>query len=186
MVLTRPAAMFVTNVTPGPEGVDIQGGAVLHLGDDAKTTREVLVSLQKDMLGDDVKSVKIEDSTYYQIQPGPGMPLITWGIRNKYLVVGFGAGAVEKIIEREKPDELLPTVRGRVVDSAGRPVDRVELGVSVQTFVSADGPGRSWRAACIARSRGRSSCATTSPSFRLTASTGSSPPPASRSSSGDG
>jgi hypothetical protein len=111
-LLTRPTAIYLTSVTPRADGADVRGGAVVNCGDKADETRELLERLQRAALSElppdaagVVEEVTIGDSKFHRIRPpAPDAPLITWGVRGEYLIVGIGEGEVEGILDRAKTD----------------------------------------------------------------------------------
>jgi hypothetical protein len=115
-LLTRPTAVFVSSVQPKPGGVDVHGGMLVNVGENVAEIRVALEKLQRQSIGDAAKTVEIAESTFYQFQPGEDAPLITWGTKGRYLVVGIGAGAVEGMFERARtePPKWLTETRAKL------------------------------------------------------------------------
>lgn len=100
-LLSHPLAMFVSNVSLGAGGVEVEAGIVLGTGED---TAAIKASLEK--------LYTIVDPTFGRggafegkwnvVQLPPGMPTVEWGFRGKYLVIGIGRGTAEEILGRAK------------------------------------------------------------------------------------
>jgi hypothetical protein len=119
-LLTRPMAAFVTSVAIGPHGPDIHGGLVFNAGDDAAELKATLEKYQAAM-PKPAEKVEIGGVSCYRLVPGDGAPTITWGVKDKYLVVGVGDGSLEEILKRADgtPPEWLTKVRKQL------PVERL-------------------------------------------------------------
>ncbi len=121
MLLTHPAAMFVSELKMSPRGPEIRGGVLVHVGPDAAKLKTWLVSQQAALLRGMAEQVEIQGKTWYRLRLDPDAPEITWGTKGEYLVVGVGHGNAEKILARmETPSpEWLTRLRRRL------PVERV-------------------------------------------------------------
>ena len=110
--LTRPMAAFVSSVAIGQHGPDFRGGLVLNAGDDVAELKTTLEKYQAAMPQPPEK-VEVGGVSCYQLVLGPGAPMITWGVKDKYLVVGVGDGSLEEILKRADgtPPEWLTKVR---------------------------------------------------------------------------
>ncbi len=115
-ILTRPAALFVSDVELKRGKPEIHAGAVFQLGEDAGKFEAMLLKHLRRALGGAVEEVKIEGETAYRIQLGPDVPAITWGVTEGYLGIGIGQGTLEAIVERSEaePPEWLTRVRERL------------------------------------------------------------------------
>lgn len=102
-VLTRPTAAFLSSVKPKLGGVETNGGIIVSLGDQ---TEKVKAAIQKieEALGDVVKEKEIAGAKWRQIPIDEDMPAPLWGIRGKYLIVGFSEDSVEGILARVRTD----------------------------------------------------------------------------------
>jgi hypothetical protein len=97
IVLTRPAAMFVSDFKMGERGPDIQGGLIINLGeqaDDVKTSLDRLSTL--------LPAPPNAAGKWQRMPTPPGAPVVEWGIEGKYLIVGIGEGSADGIAAREK------------------------------------------------------------------------------------
>ena len=97
-VLMHPAAIYLESVEPGPGPPSINAGVILDLADNRDEFVAMLEKLQKQGLGDAVKTVEIGDHKFYQIKVQPTAPLLTWGTRGRYLLATLGEEGVEKMV----------------------------------------------------------------------------------------
>jgi len=104
-LLARPGAIFLSSVKLGQTGPDVHAGALIRVDEDAPRLKTMLEKYQQTFLGNAAKPVAVADMTCYRITPGKGAPVITWGVRGKYLLAGVGEGAVEGILERARTAE---------------------------------------------------------------------------------
>lgn len=99
-LLTSPTAAFVSDVKIGPAGPDVRGGALVCVDEGAAELKATLEKYQQTFLQGAAQSVEIGGSTWHRLKLDPDAPVITWGIRNRYLIVGIGEGSVEGILSR--------------------------------------------------------------------------------------
>ena len=100
-LLTHSAALFVSGVKVAPGGPpEVRAGAVAALGEEAEQFNSSLDELLK-MLPPEaqIKTVHIEGAPWSQLQP-PNGPPITWGLKDKHLIVAIGEGELESILKR--------------------------------------------------------------------------------------
>ena len=98
-LVTCPTAIYLTKFQMERGAApQIEGGAIVNTGDDTAEIREALLKFQG-LAGDDidVEEVEIGGATFYQFQPDPDAPLITWGTRGKYLLFGLGEESIENM-----------------------------------------------------------------------------------------
>ena len=103
-LLTRPVALFVSDVNIAPAGLQVDAGVLVNLGDDADQVRRALERLENELLGGRAETVEIGGMKLQRIVPGPGAPSIAWGFRGKYLIVGVGEKAVEGMLARVRQE----------------------------------------------------------------------------------
>ncbi|MGA2259314.1 MAG: hypothetical protein ABSG53_31965, partial [Thermoguttaceae bacterium] len=100
-LLMRPAAIFLSKVEVSPQGPpNVQGGAIFNLAEKTASAGETLERLEKLLPPGAVEKVEIAAEPFHQIKAGP--ILVTWGVHDKYLIVGVGEGAMEGILNRAK------------------------------------------------------------------------------------
>ncbi len=99
-LLTRPGALFLASVDILPDGPLVEGGLVSNLGADAAELSDLLKKIKAEMAGDAMDEVQVGGVTMYRVQPGPGAPPITFGVKETYFYVGIGEQAVERILKR--------------------------------------------------------------------------------------
>jgi prepilin-type processing-associated H-X9-DG protein len=98
-LLTRPTAAFVSSLAIGPHGPDIRGGVVVNAGDDVEELKTTLEKCQS-CLPQPPEKVDIGGVACYRLALGQGAPVITWGIKDKYFVIGVGDGSLDEILKR--------------------------------------------------------------------------------------
>jgi hypothetical protein len=115
-VLTHAAAMYVSKVEMTPAGPLVDAGVVLHLGDEAMAARRHLERLEEQFLQLPIDDVSIDGLAFKQVRIAPGAPPITWGMRQNYLLIGAGEGAVQGMLQRLEtpPPAWLTEVRERL------------------------------------------------------------------------
>ena len=119
-LLTRPGAVYVAKVDAGPESVSGQGGAIFNLADKAPAVAKTLERFEKSLPPGSVEKTDIAGSSFHRIQAGRS-PVVSWGIRDGYLIIGVGDGSVEGILKRlnEQPPAWLTAIQKQL------PVGRV-------------------------------------------------------------
>lgn len=120
MLLTRPTALFVTEVqADGPVPI-VQGGMVVNLGEDAAWQRAALL-LALSHFKIETERIEIEGDEYYRSAILPGTTL-TWGIKDNYLLVGLGEDAIESMLadmQTDLPDWLVEVNEKLSIDRRG-------------------------------------------------------------------
>lgn len=101
-LIRRAGAVFVTGIEPSEDRLEVRGGLVLHLGDEAGAFQSTLVKHQERLLAGRAQKMSDEGRTWYVVQPDPRAPQFAWGVVDDYLVVGMGEGSMEETIERMK------------------------------------------------------------------------------------
>ncbi|MBN1910813.1 MAG: DUF1559 domain-containing protein [Pirellulales bacterium] len=131
-VLTHSGTIFVEKVELGEMGIpNIQGGCVIDAGEDAAKIKAMFEKLEtrmlqmeffsKDVPDGVVKRVQIDGSTWYRSTKNPMGMTLTFGMKDNFVILGLGDGAVEGILQRMKtpPPAWLTELRSQV------PVKRV-------------------------------------------------------------
>ena len=134
-------AAFVTSVAIGQHGPDIRGGLVLNAGDDVAELKATLEKYQA-MMPQPPEKVEIGGVACYRIVLGPGDSAITWGIKDKYLVVGVGEGSLEEILKRADgtPPEWLAKVRKQLPVERLSTISYINVKKIVEQFAPLGGP----------------------------------------------
>ena len=78
-LLTRPVAAFVSSVGVSNEGVDVHGGLIASVGEDAAELKATMEKYQARLPGG-AEKVEIGGISCYRLKLGQGMPAITWGM----------------------------------------------------------------------------------------------------------
>ncbi len=141
-LLTSPTAIYLSSVKMGPEGPDVQGAAIVNVGEEAVQLKALMQKYQAALLGPALKSVQIDGDTYYQIKPAPDAPLFTWGLKKRYFVVGIGEGAVEALLAnaRTPVPAWLTDLREKLPVERVSTVSYINVKGLVETFGPMGGP----------------------------------------------
>jgi len=104
-LLTRPAAMFVQEVTAGPQGPGGKGALVVNLGDDREKIEKSLLRLEAKLLrGAAPEEVEDEGVAWRDLPLPKQAPPVQWAIKGRYLIVGAGHKAGGDVIRRASTD----------------------------------------------------------------------------------
>jgi hypothetical protein len=141
-LLTRPTAIFLSDLKMGPAGPDIKGGMLVNLGEDVAGIKAILERLQSEFTANDGEVVAIGKSKFNRFQTGPRAPTITWGTHGEQLIVGVGDGVVEAILARAKtaPPKWLVELRERLPVARRSTVAYTNLRKLLRTFAPMAGP----------------------------------------------
>ncbi len=121
ILLTRPAAVFISDVQVGPRGPDIHAGLVINAGDRAREMTQSIENLEALAPAGAIKDV----GDWKQIQPPePDAPLFQWGWKGKYLIIAIGEGTADGAAKRlsGQPPAWLAALRKQL--SVERPAIR--------------------------------------------------------------
>ncbi len=146
-LLTNSAALFISDVKlTDSELPDVRGGAIVNVGgkEEAVKLAATLESYQKAFLPPAaVEAVQVRGGTFHQIRLDPKAPVITWGIKGRYLLVGVGEGSIEGIIGRAvagKTPGWLTELRKQLPIERMSTVSYVNLGAAIERFAPLGGP----------------------------------------------
>ncbi len=100
------AAIFLADLKFGPSGPNgppqVAGGILVNLGGEVASVKTSLEKFQNDFATGKFTKKEIENVPFYRIELAPTAPVITWGTRGKYLIIGLGEGSAEEILTRAK------------------------------------------------------------------------------------
>jgi len=136
ILLTRPAAVFVSRVALGPQGPDLQAGAVVNVGEDVAKLKATLEKYQEGLLRGKAQPVEIGDQTWHRLQFAPTAPPITWGVKGKYLIAGLGENTIAEILNRARgtPPSWLTALRQQLPVERPSMITYVNLKSILETF----------------------------------------------------
>lgn len=102
-LMSQPGAMFVTDVTPGQEGVSIEAAAVMKYGEDASSLVKSMVMMFE---SEDTKFEKVEisDREFFAF-PVPDAPITTklyFGAVGENVMIAMGKKTVESTLAKMK------------------------------------------------------------------------------------
>jgi hypothetical protein len=134
-LLTHPTALFISHVAVGPNGPDVSGGAIVSTGDQTEEIKAALENIEHTLLP---TATAPGEAGWHKLPMPPGMPLVQWGFRGKYLMLGIGAGSADGIVSRGKgqPPAWLIKIKERL------PVERASTVhyLNVKTVVTVAEP----------------------------------------------
>ncbi len=102
---TRPVVIYVTEFFPSRQGIEIDAGIVVHVGDQADVFRRLLPTFggrPKRISEDGIEKQPppAPEGSWQTIETGPGGPPVQWTIQGEHLIVGIGEGAADGIVAR--------------------------------------------------------------------------------------
>ena len=101
LVQGKPGAVFLTELSFDESGPPtIKGAGLLRVNDDAAAVQEVLDRIQGRAQVGEVTTVQIGARTFSRVQLEEDAQTITWGVAGKYLLVAFGEGSLEGLMQR--------------------------------------------------------------------------------------
>ena len=105
-LITRGTTIYVSKAAVNDQVITVEGGLVLHAGDEAATLRTQLVQLLE-MMKIPTAEVTVGTVKFTHVAPTPDFPnAVTFGAMGPYLLVGVGEKAVEKLIDRLKAKKV--------------------------------------------------------------------------------
>jgi hypothetical protein len=138
---TRPMAAFVSSVTIAAKAPDIRGGLVVNVGDDVAELKAALEKYQE-ALPAPAEKVEVGGIACYRLKLAPEAPLVVWGIKGKYLMVGVGEGSLEGTLQRMngEPPKWLTAVRKQLPVERLSTFSYINVKKLVQQFAPMGGP----------------------------------------------
>ena len=99
LLLTRPMAVYISDVKMDSGQPTIRGGAVIHCGDALDKVKAKLEQFAKDLPPPMVETVEIGGAKWQSVKPQPGVTIV-WGFKHAYLLVALGDGEMESMVRR--------------------------------------------------------------------------------------
>lgn len=104
-LLTRPFAFYVSKVTFGPMGPDVQAGLVINTGEMLPTFSKSVVQLEAMALrgmppGAKLEELVVDGAKLHRAPFPPGAPVVAWGFKDSYFLIGVGADAGQQLVKR--------------------------------------------------------------------------------------
>lgn len=119
----RPGMIYLSKLSVGPDGSlsAIDAGMVLNLGEHADSFETDLEQLAANAPSEARSTVEIAGQSCVQIQPPEKEMLITWTVKDGYLLFTLGRGAMDDLLARQSA----PKTPAWIEDSMKRlPIDR--------------------------------------------------------------
>ena len=153
-LFTHPTAAFISNAGVGPFGLDIAGGIVVGTGDETENLKATLEKLDRMLPAppQPASAIRTIDAApteaaagWHKFPSQPPSPIVEWGFRGKYLIVGIGEGSADAILARTKgePPEWLRVIRKKLSVERVSSVHYVNVKrivAEIRPFVGTPGP----------------------------------------------
>lgn len=143
-VMTRGTAAFITKLQPQGETLEVEGGALLHAGENAAAVADGILKLSG-LSGAEVKDAAIPGGKFSRITPNKEVTpsTITVGAMGPYVLIGIGEGSVEGMIARvraKKTPAWLTAIGEHLPVERRATVSYVNLNALLKTFLPMGGP----------------------------------------------
>ncbi len=99
MLLTRPMAVYISDIQMGPEGPNIRGAAAIKIGDDAEKLKTRLEELTKTLPPQMVETRDINGDKFQSIKIAPNATIV-WGFKKNFFLAAMGEGEMEALLKR--------------------------------------------------------------------------------------
>lgn len=108
-LLTRPAALYISQFQMGQQGPQVQAGLVVNVGDQKDKVLSALRSVQAAMMPNaPANAAEIQGAQVHSLPLPPMIPPVSWGVADSYVFVAVGTGCAENIIGRLKDPQAAP------------------------------------------------------------------------------
>ena len=99
--------VYIGSIVPGVHGPMVRGGMVVNLGENAAATeaslKKVLDLIAPDRSGAvSAPGANVASDGWLTLSLPPDAPIVQWGIRDQYLVVGVGEGEAAAVWARRQ------------------------------------------------------------------------------------
>jgi hypothetical protein len=120
MLLTRPIAVYISDIQMSPNGPNIRGGMALKIADDSDKLKGKLEQLTKTLPPQTFQTLEINGEKFQSIPFAPNVSIV-WGFKKNFFVAAMGEGEMELLLKRAggKAPEWLAKIRQDL------PVERV-------------------------------------------------------------
>lgn len=105
LLLTRPLAVYVSSIPNVPGDGELRGGIIVNCGDKVEKIKKLLDATAKTVPPQLLETVTIGGQSYRSIKLPffPELkqrPVVVFGFKDKYLLLGVGRGEVEAMLKR--------------------------------------------------------------------------------------
>lgn len=111
-LLMRPAALYVSKVTPGPTGIPmIEAGLIVNAGEQAQQVEQAITKLltAAGLPRSGAMEVMLDGVRFEQLALPPAAPPVLWGFHGQYLIIAAGRASAEQIVDGLKRPRGPPT-----------------------------------------------------------------------------
>ncbi len=135
----NPTAFYLTNLEFIERQVVVSGAAIIGLGDQTENIENALAMFERELsnVGEEnlgIERIEIDGQPAYRVEIPDTQTEITFGIRGKYFVFGFGKDALAELAKNSRTDapKWLTDVRAEI------PVERFSSMTYVDTNAAVD------------------------------------------------
>jgi hypothetical protein len=120
LLLTRPAAVYISDLQISPDGPNIRAGAAIKIGEDVEKFKTRLEELTKTIPPQFVETREINGEKFQNIKFAPNVAVV-WGVKKNFFLAAMGEGEMEALLKRAggNPPKWLTKIRRDL------PVERV-------------------------------------------------------------
>lgn len=103
LAFSRAGAFYMSEL--GDEPSKLKGAFLLEVGDEADDLRATLLALQaKRNPGVEIPTTDHFGEKFHWLPAEKDMPKIAWGVKGRYLIVGFGEGSIQQVFDTAVTD----------------------------------------------------------------------------------
>ncbi len=142
-MITRPAAIFLSKLEPQGNGLNVEGGLILHAGEAAEPLKATLTDLLTSET-DKPAEVTIAGRKFMKLTARNDLPVdVVWGANNGYLMIGLGGGAIEdlstRLAARQEPAWLTQLKTNLPIERRST-ISYINVKQLLETFAPLGGP----------------------------------------------
>lgn len=104
-ILTHPFALYLSKVSFGPMGPDVQAGLVIKTDELQPTFAKFVAQLEAMALrgmppGAKLEELAVDGARLHRAPLPPGAPVVVWGFKDSYFLISVGADAGQQLVKR--------------------------------------------------------------------------------------
>ena len=101
-ILQGPGAIYVAEAQIKENGVEVEAALIVDVTNQGQQVNTLLGKFAEEVLQRPAQKVVVDGKPFQTLELGGGIPKITWGRFEKYLVVGFGEESVKRLLQRRQ------------------------------------------------------------------------------------
>jgi hypothetical protein len=99
MLLTRPMAVYISDIQMGADGPNFRGAAAIRVGEDAEKLKTRLEEIAKTLPPQIVETRDINGDKFQSVKVAPNATVV-WGFKKNFFVAAMGEGEMEALLKR--------------------------------------------------------------------------------------